>query len=72
MTSYKTIDCEKEKKVYEILNRIKYEIPYVDVKPYSHNIIGINLDILEGLIGRDKTLMYMKLLRLNKLGWCCE
>ena len=34
----------KDKK--EIINKIKEEIPYVDIKPYSHNIISLELRIL--------------------------
>ena len=58
---------EKYKAYYEA---IKKEKRYVDKKPYSHNIISINLRAIDELgykkITADKVI---KKLKLDKLGW---
>ena len=44
----------KDKK--EIINKIKEEMPDVDIKPYSHNIINLELRILgEKLLRRGRS-----------------
>ena len=50
----------------EIIEKIEEEIPYIGIKPISHNIIGIELL----LYSREKaTYELIKELGLDELGW---
>ena len=53
----------------KILDDIKREIPFVDVKPYSHNIININLMMLGEKFGEDKVKEIVSQTQLKYLGW---
>ena len=53
----------------EIINTIKKEIPFIDVKPYSHNIINLNLMILEKKYGQEEVNKLIKKTKLKDLGW---
>ena len=56
-------------KIIKILTKIDEEIPYIDIKPYSHNIIGLQLDMLEKLTNEDNIKKVVKEKGLDKLGW---
>lgn len=53
------------------LKLLDEEIPYVDIKPYSHNIVGLALKMLFDEIGRDEALKIIrdKYKILRQLGW---
>ena len=53
----------------EIIATIKKEIPFVDIKPYSHNIINLELNILEEVAGEEAVLELIKTTELKNLGW---
>lgn len=53
----------------DIINKIKAEIPFVDVKPYSHNIINLELDILGERYGQEEVVELVKHTDLKILGW---
>jgi len=53
----------------EIIKNIKKEIPYVDIKPYSHNIIGLELEILARDYGEEEVHNIVKNTKLKDLGW---
>ena len=53
----------------KILDDIKREIPFVDVKPYSHNIINMKLMILGEKFGEDKVKEIVSQTQLKYLGW---
>ena len=53
----------------EIIKKIKEEIPYIDIKPFSHNIIGLELSILEQVAGKEAVIELVKTTRLKNLGW---
>lgn len=53
----------------EIIATIKKEIPFVDIKPYSHNIISMNLGYLEEVAGREAVVEIVKSTELKNLGW---
>lgn len=48
---------------------IKRQIPFVDVKPYSHNIISCCLRGIAKDYGNEIADNTIKELKLNKLGW---
>jgi hypothetical protein len=49
--------------------KIKKEIPYVDVKPYSHNIISNYLRGVDEKFGKEKVNTLIEELDLEYLGW---
>tara|TARA_R100000426_G_scaffold86684_1_gene68776 strand:- start:1120 stop:1317 length:198 start_codon:yes stop_codon:yes gene_type:complete len=53
----------------EIINKIKKEIPYVDVKPYSHNIIGLQLNVLAEKYGQEEVEKIVRETNLKNIGW---
>lgn len=53
----------------ELRQRIIDEIPFIDVKPYSHNIIGIVLQQIADGFGHEEALKAIKELGLDKKGW---
>ena len=53
----------------EIIATIKKEIPFVDIKLYSHNIISMNLGYLEEVAGREAVVEIVKSTELKNLGW---
>jgi len=48
---------------------IKQEIPFVDKREYSHNIISLLLGSIAEKSGDDKANQVIKDLNLEKLGW---
>ena len=53
----------------EIIATIKKEIPFVDIKPYSHNIISLQLTMLEEVAGEEAVVELIKSTKLKDLGW---
>jgi len=58
-----------DNKKIEIINKILAEIPYVDNKPYSHNIISLELNILAEKYGQEEANKLIKNTQLKNLGW---
>jgi hypothetical protein len=58
-----------KKTLKELRANIKKEIPYVDLKPFSHNIISINLMIIAKEYGKDEANKTIRNLKLDELGW---
>ncbi len=58
-----------EEKRLKIIDDIKKEIPWVDVKPFSHNIIGIKLKMLDDLCGIEEVDKLIANTPLCELGW---
>ena len=53
----------------EYKNKIRNEIPYVDVKPYSHNIIAMVLTMICNKFGEVVANDTIIELQLDKIGW---
>ena len=53
----------------ELRVKILTQIPYIDIKPYSHNIISMTLQIIEDKYGVEKAIEVIKNCRLDKHGW---
>ncbi len=45
------------------------EIPFVDIKPYSHNIINLELSVLADNYGEEEAKKLIKNTQLKNLGW---
>lgn len=60
-------------KILECTDRIKEEIPYIEKKPYSHNIIGMQLQIIYEEMKENeeefKTHINKYFPQLKTLGW---
>jgi len=60
----------KEKKTLEELRQqIADEIDYVDIKPYSHNIIGCVLRIIDRDYGTEEANNAVREFGLDEMGW---
>lgn len=53
----------------DIIIKILNEIPFINKKPYSHNIISLNLMILERDYGEEEVINLIKTTKLKNLGW---
>jgi hypothetical protein len=53
----------------EIENTIKNEIPFVDVKPFSHNIINLELRLLGEVAGEAAVKKIIRETKLKHIGW---
>jgi hypothetical protein len=53
----------------DIINIIKREIPFVGKRPYSHNIINLELNILDERYGEKEVVELIKNTDLKILGW---
>ena len=53
----------------ELIAQIRKEIPYIDIKPYSHNIIGLVLGQIADKFGKEEAEKQIKTLGLDKRGW---
>eukprot|EP01050_Picozoa_sp_SAG11_P010164 SAG11_NODE_1003_length_6211_cov_6.104548_7_plen_69_part_00 len=60
---------EEEKKLNELYGKIKKQIPYIDIKSYSSNIISLTLNIMSEEFGDEKANETIEKLGLDKLGW---
>lgn len=56
-------------KLQEIYNLIEEEVPFVDVKPYSHNIISLRLRQIAEKFGQDFANDAIEHFKLGSLGW---
>lgn len=66
----KVKDLVSNPEYQDIIARIDAEIDYVDIKPYSHNIIGFNLSKAAKRFGNDVANDIIEEFELEKLGWC--
>lgn len=58
-----------EKTLEEWREDIENEVPYVDVKPFSHNIIGICLGAIAKNFGKSEAEKAITDFGLRDLGW---
>ncbi len=59
----------KEPTIEDYTRRIGYESCWVDVKPYSHNLVGIYLRMCADKYGQEEANNIIKRTGLEKLGW---
>jgi len=53
----------------QIIEKIKQEIPFIDVKPFSHNIISLELRLLEEKFGEEEVYNLINSTDLKYKGW---
>lgn len=61
----------KTKKLNIYINTIKKNIPYVDIKPYSHNIINLTLASIGEQYGDKTAKKIIADTELKNMGWGC-
>ena len=59
----------EEQKLQEHITIIKNEIPYVDMRTFSHNIINMELNIINSVYGEEVAQAVITFLKLDDLGW---
>jgi hypothetical protein len=71
MTDIKKTFAPNDDKELGELMRIEKESMYIDIKPYSHNIVGLSLRILSETYKYDdeKIKLVVKTFGLDKKGW---
>jgi hypothetical protein len=62
----------QEKTLQDYRNTIRQEARFVDLKPYSHNIISMSLRIIAEKCGKDEANKTIRICRLKRLGWSEE
>ena len=58
-----------DEELVKIRESIIKEIPYIDIKQYSHNIIGIQLSLIDKKYGHEEVLKTIKEFKLDTKGW---
>ncbi len=53
----------------EIHEKIEREVPFVDIKPFSHNLIGMLLGMLAKQYGQEEANKAIDDYELEELGW---
>lgn len=69
MTSRKTLEEQAEEAIQEARTIIERERPFVDRKPYSHNIISMALMSVAGKVGNEAANDLIDECDLAILGW---
>jgi hypothetical protein len=57
------------KSLEELRANIQKEVPYVDIKPFSHNIIGLVLSQIADEFGKVEANKAIEDFGLESLGW---
>mgnify|MGYP003671268503 FL=1 len=65
----KKMSKQVDEELVKIRESIIKEIPYIDIKPYSHNIIGLQLSAIDKKYGHDEVVKTIKEFELDKKGW---
>tara|TARA_B110000285_G_scaffold219304_1_gene269746 strand:- start:605 stop:805 length:201 start_codon:yes stop_codon:yes gene_type:complete len=53
----------------QIIDTIKKHLELIDIKPYSHNIIGLQLNLLERVASQEAVIELVRTTELQNLGW---
>ena len=56
-------------KLKALYSNIEKEVPYIDIKPFSHNLIGLSLRQISNEFGQDRANEAIKHFDLEELGW---
>ncbi len=63
-------DWNKDKKIFDdAYDKIMYEREFVDIRPYSHNIISLTLKIVSDKLGQEEANELIIMCDLEELGW---
>lgn len=67
--SKKKLPKEQQKKLVSLHREIREQIPFINLKPYSHNIISCVLRIIAKEFGYNKANEAIDKLELGPRGW---
>ena len=66
-------DCLEDKRndnpIEDLIYEIEEEMEWVDIKPYSHNIISIKLRMIDEFYGDKEVNKVIRHLNLTSIGW---
>jgi|11_taG_2_1085331.scaffolds.fasta_scaffold116500_1 hypothetical protein len=66
-------DCLEDKRyenpIEDLIYDIEEQMEYVDIKPYSHNIISLNLRMIDEYYGEKEANLVIRELNLTSMGW---
>ena len=69
MNERPTLDEQREAAIEKARRTIFKEVNWVDIKPYSHNIISLALGALANEVGNDAANELIEEFGLEELGW---
>ena len=69
LRNYKSNMSECDKDISDVFVNIMDERKFVDVKPFSHNIISLELRIISDKYGKETANKLIKMCKLEELGW---
>lgn len=69
MSERPTLDEQREEAILKASAIIEKEVDWVDIKPYSHNIISLALGSLAKEVGNDAANDLIDAFNLEDLGW---
>lgn len=58
-----------DQKLKSLYDKIEKEVDYIDVKPFSHNIVGLVLQEISKEFGQDRANEAIDHFNLELLGW---
>lgn len=56
-------------KLNEYRKQIKQQVPFVDKRPFSHNIINVTLQVISNRFGHEEANRAIDDFGLSELGW---
>lgn len=63
---YVDMRTERLERLHGVIER---NVKYVDIRPYSHNLIGLALSEIAALCGQEEANKCITEFKLEKLGW---
>lgn len=58
-----------DQKLKSLYDKIEKEVDYIDVKPFSHNIVGLVLQEISKEFGQDRANEAIDYFNLELFGW---
>jgi len=58
-----------DQKLKSLYDKIEKEVDYIDVKPFSHNIVGLVLQEISKEFGQDRANKAIDYFNLELFGW---
>jgi len=60
---------ENINEIERLVRHIMAEIPYIDVEPYSHNIVSLDIGVLQAYLTLENMKFFLKKSGLLRKGW---
>jgi gamma-glutamyl:cysteine ligase YbdK (ATP-grasp superfamily) len=66
------MDEDKVARLFKLKSMIQENIMWLDIRPYSHNLISLELRIIDEEFGQEYANKIILDYGLDKMGWCIE